>query len=1356
MCKKIIAFLVVFGILVTTVTGFAASTPFKLGYSIGPNTYQLTTEYCMAAEGVSVSDTSVTIDAGKSATYGFFMPFNSRSVKIKYANAAGTTTIDTGRRVYELDLSGSGEYILEFAKHLGIEPQEYLYVGQYSHVVREFVETLGEREFVITSTGGITIEGMEFGKELTPVNNSWSATVMPDVSDEVLKTLTTVLIDESAPILVVRGGKRYIDNNKPSTLPFEKEGTMYLPLNTVAKAFGYYSEELADKNYVLLRDDIHEYIWLNGNATISTSEAAPVAAKDDAVIFCDGEAWAAVRYFAELTGRTVEYKDGLVVIDDKYTVDKILNDSTMNAYAKSFFKEFKTAPQKGNTYYVAQSAVASDDNNGSIMSPFKTLAKASSVAKAGDTVIVKEGVYRETLTPQNNGAPGAPITYKAAAGEKVVISAADELGEFGHYKDNIYISAMDWDMGNGKNQLFIDGESMLEARYPNSPYWREEGISELWPTRGDFYVAAGDLNTVRSDTLLNQEPDYWKGGTYVGCFGYGYAIGTATIDSSLNGRLKVKDTTSLWWWDPAKHNNWSYGCIIGHMNALDTNKEWVKKGDMIYMIFPEGVDPLKTKVEAKARQLVINLNNKRYINIEGIETVGGSVIMDKSEMCMLNDMDMKYISHYTATNDQRDGYIDWPFDQKNPNGAPQRGEVGIYIGGTDNAVVNCTIDQSAGAGLYITGLYSYIENNVLSDCGYMGSYVSGININTAGTDSKSTARGGYAIYNNTVYNCGRSCLNVGHIEKLSHGLAPYLPMEVAYNDFHDGMICTLDTGIVYEYYIIRGLDKQYSEIHHNYIYSTQKLHEENPYTMAIYHDGGSNGAETYNNIVFNTEAGVNFSKPMFQQQALASPAYNHVYNNRALDPVKLEDLEEKHFPQDKMFYAGANQNGFEYIKNYELAVNGTQKVKYNANNAILSEGVVLENGIARFTGNGQYICFPDVDFGDGTDIINLTIYGDKYYSCDAVDIIVGEDIESGQLKKVTTQVSSLNPNSPDNMDISMGFIEGKHNVYIRVNDYRSLGVGTLTINELSEAGKEGSAYSVKVYGGSFTGYNIDNVKGQDGFIPEAIRSNPADQMNPIVKNTWDGTTLYYERLDFTKDTDIFTIAAGSSGSYTGQTVEVYLDKLEGEPIVVWNVNKDDFNDYTPVYIKLDKVIPKGIHSVYLNFPKMQEGSSTKTSNLYCFGFMPVGYEILKDAGSSVTILGGRYDVNESIQNKDMPFFPNTVKRPYYTEKGLINTYPGVVAAYTNVDFKQQANKFSIHYASAEGFDGQKVEVRIDDLKSAPVAEFVTKGNGWESFNTQTVDLITPVDAGVHKVYLCFGGDKGSPQTCKVHWFEFAQ
>ena len=30
------------------------------------------------------------------------------------------------------------------------------------------------------------------------------------------------------------------------------------------------------------------------------------------------------------------------------TVDKILNDSGMNAYAKSFFKEFKTAPRLWN------------------------------------------------------------------------------------------------------------------------------------------------------------------------------------------------------------------------------------------------------------------------------------------------------------------------------------------------------------------------------------------------------------------------------------------------------------------------------------------------------------------------------------------------------------------------------------------------------------------------------------------------------------------------------------------------------------------------------------------------------------------------------------------------------------------------------------------------------------------------------------------------------------------------------------------------------------------------------------------------------------------------------------------------
>ena len=46
-------------------------------------------------------------------------------------------------------------------------------------------------------------------------------------------------------------------------------------------------------------------------------------------------------------------KVGLQVFDDKYTVDEILNSSSLYSYATAFFKPFKADKVLGNTYYVA-------------------------------------------------------------------------------------------------------------------------------------------------------------------------------------------------------------------------------------------------------------------------------------------------------------------------------------------------------------------------------------------------------------------------------------------------------------------------------------------------------------------------------------------------------------------------------------------------------------------------------------------------------------------------------------------------------------------------------------------------------------------------------------------------------------------------------------------------------------------------------------------------------------------------------------------------------------------------------------------------------------------------------------------
>jgi len=73
-----------------------------------------------------------------------------------------------------------------------------------------------------------------------------------------------------------------------------------------------------------------------------------------------------------------------------------------------------------NVYYVdPRHPAASDDFHGYAAVPFKTLAKACAVAQAGETIVLRGGVYREVLAPRDG------VTVRAMAGERVTLSGAD-------------------------------------------------------------------------------------------------------------------------------------------------------------------------------------------------------------------------------------------------------------------------------------------------------------------------------------------------------------------------------------------------------------------------------------------------------------------------------------------------------------------------------------------------------------------------------------------------------------------------------------------------------------------------------------------------------------------------------------------------------------------------------------------------------------------------------------------------------------------------------------------------------------------------------------------------------------------
>ncbi|MCI0744663.1 MAG: DUF1565 domain-containing protein [Verrucomicrobia subdivision 3 bacterium] len=77
------------------------------------------------------------------------------------------------------------------------------------------------------------------------------------------------------------------------------------------------------------------------------------------------------------------------------------------------------APAIARNYYVATNG--SDEHSGSETEPLRTLQKAASVARAGDTVLVRAGVYKGHVQLRFSGAADKPIIFRNYPGERPVL-----------------------------------------------------------------------------------------------------------------------------------------------------------------------------------------------------------------------------------------------------------------------------------------------------------------------------------------------------------------------------------------------------------------------------------------------------------------------------------------------------------------------------------------------------------------------------------------------------------------------------------------------------------------------------------------------------------------------------------------------------------------------------------------------------------------------------------------------------------------------------------------------------------------------------------------------------------------------
>jgi hypothetical protein len=80
------------------------------------------------------------------------------------------------------------------------------------------------------------------------------------------------------------------------------------------------------------------------------------------------------------------------------------------------------------TYEVSQRhEQASDEGPGSAERPWKTISHAASKVAPGDTVNIRDGIYRECVVVKTDGSVNAPIRFQAAPGARVVVTGAEHI-----------------------------------------------------------------------------------------------------------------------------------------------------------------------------------------------------------------------------------------------------------------------------------------------------------------------------------------------------------------------------------------------------------------------------------------------------------------------------------------------------------------------------------------------------------------------------------------------------------------------------------------------------------------------------------------------------------------------------------------------------------------------------------------------------------------------------------------------------------------------------------------------------------------------------------------------------------------
>ena len=484
-----------------------------------------------------------------------------------------------------------------------------------------------------------------------------------------------------------------------------------------------------------------------------------------------------------------------------------------------FFCTF-TGGAQAATYFVAPSGA--DSNPGTIAAPFKTIQRAANAAVAGDVVEIRAGVYRETVVPPNSGSVGAPVTFRAYNSESVTVSGADLVTGWSLQSGKIYAASLPGSFFtstvNQSDQVFIDGQMMNLARWPNTAFNSVANPTAVsYPAKSSLTIFVSKTRDTGTNwtTAMFEDANLTPAvnGYYVGAEvvvqpninGWSWTL-SGTVVGQTGTRLTIRSRN-----DSGQDGNSSVYAVGSryylHNQAqmLDVPGEWYhdKTAGRLLLWTPNGDSPALHTVEAKHRDYCFDLSNRSYITLQGFNQFACYVTTDNASggnsvgynadgtpnypwrgagsvatanHILIDGVNGKYLSHFTDMSGHF--FLQWGQD------------AGVVVSGSDIILQNSTLQYSAGNGVALLGLRNKILNNTILDASY--SQIDGAFINTG----YAAANRDHEVAFNTMRRSGRSGLSIRGLQNTS---AASLLTRIHHNDIGNAMLQDWDGGCVYAY-----------------------------------------------------------------------------------------------------------------------------------------------------------------------------------------------------------------------------------------------------------------------------------------------------------------------------------------------------------------------------------------------------------------------------------------------------------------------------------------------------------------------------------------------------------------------------